>query len=119
MRGVTRVSFCAIYYAWIDHVAKKFEVEMNQDLVTLCFSLSLMGRKALASASHQGNAQDPVRPELFLHGLHSLFQVLKAIFIQGYLTPTMENTKNLYELTTSHELVKSFQNFRLFLGIKF
>ena len=75
MRGVTRVSFCAIYYAWIDHVAKKFEVEMNQDLVTLCFSLSLMGRKALASASHQGNAQDPVRPELFLHGLHSLFQV--------------------------------------------
>ena len=86
MRGVTRASFCAIYYAWIDHVAKKFEVEMNQDLVTLCFSLSLMGRKALASASHQGNAQDPVRPELFLHGLHSLFQVLFAIFIHGYLT---------------------------------
>ena len=56
-------------------MAEKFDVEMNEDLVTLCFSLSLMGRKALASASHQGNAQDPVRPELFLHGLHSLFQV--------------------------------------------
>ena len=57
-------------------MAKKFDIEMTDDLVTLCFSLSLMGRKALASASHQGPlSQDPVRPELFLHGLHSLFQV--------------------------------------------
>ena len=56
---------------------------IESNIFTLCFALSLMGRKALASASHQGHgAQEPVRIELFLHGLHSLFQVR---FFQGVM----------------------------------
>ena len=89
--GISRVSFIQFYGSWISYVYKKIKkvdldlstASMSNDdesiesnIFTLCFALSLMGRKALASASHQGHgAQEPVRIELFLHGLHSLFQV--------------------------------------------
>ena len=59
---------------------------IESNIFTLCFALSLMGRKALASASHQGHgAQEPVRIELFLHGLHSLFQVSFYFEIHGVM----------------------------------
>ena len=89
--GISRASFIQFYGSWIAYVYKKIkkvdlDLSANPDpddetiesnIFTLCFALSLMGRKALASASHQGHgAQEPVRIELFLHGLHSLFQVI-------------------------------------------
>ena len=96
--GISRVSFIQFYGSWISYVYKKIKkvdldvstASMSHDdesiesnIFTLCFALSLMGRKALASASHQGHgAQEPVRIELFLHGLHSLFQVR---FFQGVM----------------------------------
>ena len=39
-------------------------------LVSLCFALSLLGRRALGAASH--NFMTSV--EFFLHGLHALFK---------------------------------------------
>ena len=85
--GVKKSSFVASYLSWIQYAyeanavvkGNKNNPEITEDseLVTLCFALSQMGRKALASAAHQtgSGATDPVRIELFLHGLHSLFQV--------------------------------------------
>ena len=90
--GISRVSFIQFYGSWISYVYKKIkkvdldlstasmshndDESIESNIFTLCFALSIMGRKALASASHQGHgAQEPVRIELFLHGLHSLFQV--------------------------------------------
>ena len=90
--GISKSSFIQFYSSWIAFVYKKIkkvDLEIDPDsfssdsdsiesnIFTLCYALSVMGRKALASASHQGpGAQDPVRIELFLHGLHSLFQVI-------------------------------------------
>ncbi|GBP53300.1 Pecanex-like protein 1 [Eumeta japonica] len=77
--GITRARFCAIYHEWIAHCSGRREaaggarsraVGRDAPLVTLCFALSLVGRRALAAASHVAASS----VEFFLFGLHSLFK---------------------------------------------
>ncbi|XP_071440736.1 pecanex-like protein 1 isoform X2 [Hetaerina americana] len=72
--GVTRASFCNVYLDWIQFCADKREksIECGRDsvLVSLCFALSLLGRRTLGAASH--NTVSSV--EFFLYGLHALFK---------------------------------------------
>ncbi|XP_053374613.1 pecanex-like protein 1 isoform X2 [Mercenaria mercenaria] len=73
--GISRKSFCNRNLDWIQYCASRREkqVDCRRDspLVTLCFSLSLLGRRALGTASHN-NASASV--EFFLYGLHALFK---------------------------------------------
>lgn len=74
--GITRHTFVNIYYEWIvycilvrsDH--ETIDYKKDSFLVTLCFALSLLGRRALGAASH--NFLTSV--EFFLYGLHALFK---------------------------------------------
>uniref|UniRef100_A0A146LST4 Pecanex-like protein n=1 Tax=Lygus hesperus TaxID=30085 RepID=A0A146LST4_LYGHE len=73
--GITRTSFCSIYLDWIQFCNDKREqklVESGKEstLVSLCFALSLLGRRTLGAASH--NTISSV--EFFLYGLHALFK---------------------------------------------
>ena len=91
--GITRQSFCSVYHEWITYCAKRRggrdpNVATNDTnnatshsnpvpdhgrdslLVSLCFALSLLGRRALGAASH--NFLTSV--EFFLYGLHALFK---------------------------------------------
>nr|CAD7264278.1 unnamed protein product [Timema shepardi] len=72
--GVTRNSFCNVYLDWIQYCAIKNNksVDRTKDsmLVSLCFALSLLGRRTLGAASH--NTVSSV--EFFLYGLHALFK---------------------------------------------
>ncbi|XP_040571962.1 pecanex-like protein 1 [Lepeophtheirus salmonis] len=73
--GITRISFCYVYYEWIAYCAQLRDppiVNHGKDskLVSLCFALSLLGRRALGAASH--NFLTSV--EFFLYGLHALFK---------------------------------------------
>ena len=76
--GITRTSFCNVYLEWITYCAQRRENVINTDLasgkdsmlVSLCFALSLLGRRALGAASH--NFMTSV--EFFLYGLHALFK---------------------------------------------
>ncbi|XP_038846859.1 pecanex-like protein 2 [Salvelinus namaycush] len=56
LQGVTRASFCNIYLEWIQYCANKLEepVDCDEDspLVTLCYALSVLGRRSLGTASH-------------------------------------------------------------------
>ena len=72
--GITRKSFCHIYLDWISYCAERREDvpdhSKDSKLVSLCFALSLLGRRALGAASHHflGSV------EYFLYGLHALFK---------------------------------------------
>ncbi|XP_046982219.1 pecanex-like protein 1 [Schistocerca americana] len=95
--GITRTSFCNVYLEWIHFCAsKRKEAEIarkasssgaeasssetllaqlsdrgrDSTLVSLCFALSLLGRRTLGAASH--NTVSSV--EFFLYGLHALFK---------------------------------------------
>lgn len=89
--GITRQSFCNVYHEWIAYCAKRRggadpnvnvtpsnvtssngvpDYGKDSILVSLCFSLSLLGRRALGAASH--NFLTSV--EFFLYGLHALFK---------------------------------------------
>ena len=72
--GITRASFCNIYLGWITYCAERRETApdaaKDSKLVSLCFALSLLGRRALGAASH--NFLTSV--EFFLFGLHALFK---------------------------------------------
>ncbi|XP_023246263.1 pecanex-like protein 3 [Copidosoma floridanum] len=72
--GITRSSFCNVYLDWIQFCASKQDetLEKSRDscLVSLCLSLSLLGRRVLGAASH--NTVSSV--EFFLYGLHALFK---------------------------------------------
>uniref|UniRef100_A0A8C8S6Z7 Pecanex-like protein n=1 Tax=Pelusios castaneus TaxID=367368 RepID=A0A8C8S6Z7_9SAUR len=74
MSGVTLSSFCNIYLDWIQYCAsrrdKPMDKEWNSPLVTLCFGLCILGRRALGTASHSLSAS----LEPFLYGLHALFK---------------------------------------------
>ncbi|XP_048360438.1 pecanex-like protein 3 [Sphaerodactylus townsendi] len=74
MAGITLASFCNIYLDWIQYCAgrreKAVEREWNSPLVTLCFGLCILGRRALGTASHSMSAS----LEPFLYGLHALFK---------------------------------------------
>ncbi|GAB1609485.1 1,Pecanex 2,Pecanex 3, pecanex [Argonauta hians] len=73
--GITRNSFCNIYFRWIQFCAARREksVESGKDsfLVSLCYGLSLLGRRALCTASHNGAS---VGVDYFLFRLHALFK---------------------------------------------
>ncbi|XP_067011369.2 pecanex-like protein 1 isoform X2 [Anabrus simplex] len=71
--GITRNSFCNVYLDWVQFCASKRKVAdrgRDSTLVSLCFALSLLGRRTLGAASH--NTVSSV--EFFLYGLHALFK---------------------------------------------
>ncbi|XP_062320057.1 pecanex-like protein 2 isoform X1 [Osmerus eperlanus] len=74
LQGVTRASFCNVYLEWIQYCANKMEqpVECDEDspLVTLCYALSVLGRRSLGTASH--NMSNSL--ESFLYGFNTLFK---------------------------------------------
>uniref|UniRef100_T1KY52 Pecanex-like protein n=2 Tax=Tetranychus urticae TaxID=32264 RepID=T1KY52_TETUR len=74
--GINRASFCQVYLNWIKYclTRRKSVIEDAQDkeaVVSLCFALSLLARRALSAASHN-NSFNTV--EFLLFGLHSLFK---------------------------------------------
>lgn len=73
--GITRNSYCNNYLDWIHYCVgrrKGLAIEKSKDsiFVSLCFALSLLGRRTLGAASH--NTVSSV--EFFLYGLHALFK---------------------------------------------
>ena len=80
--GITRASFINVYYDWIAYCAlvrpdnEAIDYKKDSFLVTLCFALSLLGRRALGAASH--NFLTSV--EFFLYGLHALFKGKNSFF---------------------------------------
>ncbi|XP_052742200.1 protein pecanex isoform X2 [Bicyclus anynana] len=75
--GVTKSRFCTIYQEWIVHCSarrgggwRRRASARDSPLVTLCFALSLLGRRALAAAQHLSASS----VEFFLYGLHALFK---------------------------------------------
>lgn len=78
--GITLASFKAIYLEWIlncidqgvDSSKHEF-VRKNEDFViSLCFGLSLLARRALGTAAHHNSALMSV--DFFLYGFHALFK---------------------------------------------
>uniref|UniRef100_A0A3B3WVW2 Pecanex-like protein n=1 Tax=Poecilia mexicana TaxID=48701 RepID=A0A3B3WVW2_9TELE len=73
LQGVTRASFCNVYLEWIQHCAGKMETPVDSDedspLVTLCYALSVLGRRSLGTASHNMS-----NLESFLYGFNTLFK---------------------------------------------
>ncbi|XP_048060750.1 pecanex-like protein 2 isoform X2 [Megalobrama amblycephala] len=74
LQGVTRASYCNIYLEWIQYCANKLEEPADSDedspLVTLCFALSVLGRRSLSTAAH--NRSNSL--ESFLYGFNTLFK---------------------------------------------
>ncbi|KAL1473522.1 hypothetical protein MTO96_038603, partial [Rhipicephalus appendiculatus] len=83
--GISRSSFCNVYLDWLQFCVARsgkliirgnlapirtFEHDRNSLVVSLCFSLSLLARRALGTASH--NSFSSV--DLLLYGLHALFK---------------------------------------------
>ncbi|XP_067847373.1 pecanex-like protein 1 isoform X4 [Heptranchias perlo] len=74
LAGVSRDSFCGVYLNWIQYCASRREKPLSSDrdsaLVILCYGLSVLGRRALGTASHHMSSN----LESFLYGLHALFK---------------------------------------------
>ncbi|XP_066198490.1 pecanex-like protein 1 isoform X4 [Saccopteryx leptura] len=74
LAGISRESFCVIYLNWIEYCssrrAKPLDVDRDSSLVTLCYGLCVLGRRALGTASHHMSSN----LESFLYGLHALFK---------------------------------------------
>uniref|UniRef100_A0A4X1UM30 Pecanex-like protein n=1 Tax=Sus scrofa TaxID=9823 RepID=A0A4X1UM30_PIG len=74
LSGLSLPSFCAVHLEWIQYCASRRGQPVDQDwnspLVTLCFGLCVLGRRALGTASHSMSAS----LEPFLYGLHALFK---------------------------------------------
>ncbi|XP_078256157.1 pecanex-like protein 2 [Rhinoraja longicauda] len=74
LKGISRASFCNTYLEWIQHCNSKRTKPVRSDgdspLVTLCYSLSIFGRRALGTATHNMS----ISLESFLYGLHALFK---------------------------------------------
>ncbi|XP_022254499.1 pecanex-like protein 1 isoform X2 [Limulus polyphemus] len=74
--GISRYSFCNIYLEWIQFCASKKEkvqaLDTHKDsvLVSLCFALSLLGRRTLSAVSHHSFSS----VDFLLYGLHALFK---------------------------------------------
>ncbi|CAK1583049.1 unnamed protein product [Parnassius mnemosyne] len=75
--GITRSRFCAVYQEWVVQCCarrgaawRRRAGARDSPLLTLCFALSLLGRRALAAAQHLSASS----VEFFLYGLHSLFK---------------------------------------------
>ncbi|XP_075783410.1 pecanex-like protein 1 isoform X6 [Pelodiscus sinensis] len=74
LAGVSRESFCVTYLNWIEYCCSRREKPLDADkdsaLVTLCYGLCVLGRRALGTASHHMSSN----LESFLYGLHALFK---------------------------------------------
>eukprot|EP00062_Callorhinchus_milii_P008711 gi/632951714/ref/XP_007891451.1/ PREDICTED: pecanex-like protein 1 isoform X2 [Callorhinchus milii] len=74
LAGISRDTFCAIYLNWIQYCASRREKPLTSDkdssLIILCYGLSVLGRRALGTASHHMSSN----LESFLYGLHALFK---------------------------------------------
>lgn len=74
LAGISRESFCVSYLNWIKYCSsrreKPIEAEKDSALVTLCYGLCILGRRALGTASHHMSSN----LESFLYGLHALFK---------------------------------------------
>ncbi|XP_069065060.1 pecanex-like protein 1 isoform X2 [Pleurodeles waltl] len=74
LAGISRDSFCSIYLNWIEYCSsrreKQLDADANSTLVTLCYGLCVLGRRALGTASHHMSSN----LESFLYGLHALFK---------------------------------------------
>ncbi|XP_064359258.1 pecanex-like protein 3 isoform X2 [Dromaius novaehollandiae] len=72
--GLSLPAFRQAYLGWIQHCAGRRAQPVDKDwdspLVTLCFGLCALGRRALGTASHSMSAS----LEPFLYGLHALFK---------------------------------------------
>ncbi|KAM9499570.1 LOW QUALITY PROTEIN: pecanex-like protein 3 [Salvelinus alpinus] len=73
--GVTPTAFCMVYLDWIQYCNSRRptpveDSERDSPLITLCFGLCILGRRALGTASHSMSAS----LEPFLYGLHALFK---------------------------------------------
>nr|XP_006812532.1 PREDICTED: pecanex-like protein 1-like [Saccoglossus kowalevskii] len=59
--GISRNAFCNTYGEWIQYCANRrqqdIEAERDSALVTLCFALCILGRRALGTASHHLSAR--------------------------------------------------------------
>ncbi|KAH6924752.1 hypothetical protein HPB50_023787 [Hyalomma asiaticum] len=73
--GISRSSFCNVYLDWLQFCVarsgKNLEHDRNSLVVSLCFSLSLLARRALGTASHNSFSSSV---DLLLYGLHALFK---------------------------------------------
>ncbi|XP_067152642.1 pecanex-like protein 1 isoform X4 [Apteryx mantelli] len=74
LAGISRESFCVIYLNWIEYCCSRREKPLDSSkdssLVTLCYGLCVLGRRALGTASHHMSSN----LESFLYGLHALFK---------------------------------------------
>ncbi|XP_060781112.1 pecanex-like protein 1 isoform X4 [Neoarius graeffei] len=74
LAGISRDSFCSVYLSWIQYCnaqrQKPLESERDSVLVSLCFGLCVLGRRALGTAAHHMSSN----LESFLYGLHALFK---------------------------------------------
>ncbi|XP_062309131.1 pecanex-like protein 3 isoform X2 [Osmerus eperlanus] len=72
--GITPAAFGMVYLDWIRYCNSRRQTpvdsERDSPLVTLCFGLCILGRRALGTASHSMSAS----LEPFLYGLHALFK---------------------------------------------
>ncbi|TMS34665.1 hypothetical protein L596_002206 [Steinernema carpocapsae] len=77
--GISRRSFTSLHGSWIRYCTQKRFAGNNDNenvigeswVVVLCFALSMVGRRALGTASHNRHAN---AAESFLYGLHALFK---------------------------------------------
>nr|XP_010597465.1 LOW QUALITY PROTEIN: pecanex-like protein 3 [Loxodonta africana] len=83
LSGLSLPSFCAVHLEWIQHCASRRGQPMDQDwnspLVTLCFGLCVLGRRALGTASHSmsASASDEYKI-IMLNRRHLSFRVIKV-----------------------------------------
>ncbi|XP_028840045.1 pecanex-like protein 3 isoform X2 [Denticeps clupeoides] len=72
--GITLTAFCMVYLDWIQYCNSRRQTpvpsERDSPMVTLCFGLCILGRRALGTASHSMSAS----LEPFMYGLHALFK---------------------------------------------
>lgn len=75
LKGISRDKFCSVYLDWINYCVsrrdKSLDSAKDSMLVSLCFALSLLGRRALGTATHNTASSSM---DFFLHGLHALFK---------------------------------------------
>ncbi|KAL5008557.1 hypothetical protein ScPMuIL_014138 [Solemya velum] len=78
LSGISRNSFCAVYLDWVQFCASRRDKVIDNGkqsmLVSLCYGLSLLGRRALGTASHNTHNSASVSVDFFLYGLHALFK---------------------------------------------
>ncbi|VDO03119.1 unnamed protein product [Rodentolepis nana] len=123
--GVTRVAFLGVYAEWIRYCLSKCPQNMavdssdGSDFLTLCYAISLLGRRCLGGVS--GYVNNGL--ETFLHYLHDVFKGDVQISIKDdwvfadveilnlVVTPAMRVALKLYQdhftwnpLSTNHEL---------------